>query len=159
MGCVKHSQSLSAAPAKPWVAIKTEGTVVLAHCTCMAGLGEACLHIAAVLFLLEGNTQHRQRLACTSLPCSWLPPSFRNVLYSPVANMDFVTPQVKRKRNDIDNTSDARIKMVTKVPIPLELQISAAGKPVILSLTPGYSEPYIPLYSKGVLPQPLISFF
>ena len=74
-------------------------------------------------------------------------------------NMDFVTPQVKRKKNDIDNTSDARIKMVTKVPIPLELQISAAGKPVILSLTPGYSEPYIPLYSKGVLPQPLISFF
>ena len=65
MGCVKHSQCLSAAPAKPWVAVKTEGTVVLAHCTCMAGLGEACSHIAAVLFLLEGNTQHRQRLACT----------------------------------------------------------------------------------------------
>ena len=58
MGCVKHSQRLSAAPAKPWVAVKTEGTVVLAHCTCMAGLGEACSHIAAVLFLLEGNTKH-----------------------------------------------------------------------------------------------------
>ena len=61
-GCVKHSQSLSATPAKPWVAVKTEGTVVVAHCTCMAGLGEACLHIAALLFLLEGNTLYQNNL-------------------------------------------------------------------------------------------------
>ncbi len=58
LGSVKHSQSLSATSAKPWLAVKSRGTVVVAHCTCMAGLGEACSHIAALLFLLEGNSQH-----------------------------------------------------------------------------------------------------
>ncbi|KAL5457379.1 hypothetical protein EMCRGX_G034630 [Ephydatia muelleri] len=29
------------------------GTVVTAHCTCMAGLGEVCSHIGAVLFKVE----------------------------------------------------------------------------------------------------------
>ena len=51
------------------------GTVLCAHCTCMAGLGEACSHIGALLFTLEANTQIKKRLSCTSLPCSWLPPS------------------------------------------------------------------------------------
>ena len=45
---VKHSQKLSAALVKPWVAVEQKGMVVCAHCTCMAGLGEACSHIAAV---------------------------------------------------------------------------------------------------------------
>ena len=27
-----------------------------AHCTCIAGVGEVCSHIAAVLFAAEGNT-------------------------------------------------------------------------------------------------------
>ncbi len=43
IGSVKLSQSLSATPAKPRVAVKVEGTVMCAHCTCMAGLGEACV--------------------------------------------------------------------------------------------------------------------
>lgn len=54
-GSVKHSQRISDTPLKPWVAAKKEGTVVCAHCTCMAGLGEACSHIAAPLFTLEKN--------------------------------------------------------------------------------------------------------
>ena len=76
-GCVRHSQSLSATPAMPWIAVETEGTVVVAHCTCMGGLGEACSHIFALLFLLEGNTLYQNNLSCISLPCSWLPPSLQ----------------------------------------------------------------------------------
>ena len=37
---VKHSQWLSDTPLKPWVPAEMMGTVVRAHCTCMAGLGE-----------------------------------------------------------------------------------------------------------------------
>ena len=47
------------------------------HCICMAGLGEACSHIAALLFAVETNTQLKSQFASTSLPCTWLPPSFR----------------------------------------------------------------------------------
>ncbi len=103
LGRVKHSQSLSATPAKPWVAIKAKGTVVCAHCTSMAGLGEACSHLAALLFMMEGNTQHKMRMACTSWPCYWLPPSFREVPYSQLADMDFVTP--KKERSEPCNQS------------------------------------------------------
>ena len=74
---VRHSQRLSATPLRPWVAVEKIGFVLCAHCNCMAGLGEACSHIAAVLFALETNVQARKSMSCTSLPCSWLPPSSR----------------------------------------------------------------------------------
>ena len=67
---VRHSQKLTIPPAKPWVAAKQNGTstVVCAHCSCMAGLGEACSHIAALLFTLEATTTMNQNTRCTSLP-------------------------------------------------------------------------------------------
>ena len=54
---VKHSQRLSVAPLKVWLAIKENGEVVCAHCNCMAGLGEVCSHVAAVLFTAEANKE------------------------------------------------------------------------------------------------------
>ena len=47
---VKHSQALSVIPLKVWVALKLDGEIMSAHCTCMAGIGEVCSHTAAVLF-------------------------------------------------------------------------------------------------------------
>ena len=59
---VKHSQRLSVPPVKTWVAAEKGGAVVCAHCDCMAGLGEACSHIAAILFTLDANVQARKSL-------------------------------------------------------------------------------------------------
>lgn len=42
-----------------------------AHCTCMAGLGETCSYIAALLFGLEAGVKLLKEKTCTSLPCSW----------------------------------------------------------------------------------------
>ena len=95
MGSVKHSQRLSAPPLRAWVAIKQTGEVMCAHCTCMAGIGEACSHIAALLFTAEANTQAKQQFASTSLPCSWIPPSYRSVDFSEMSNIDFTTPNKK----------------------------------------------------------------
>ena len=39
---IKHSQRLSSTPLKAWIAVKHTGEVIAAHCTCMAGVGEAC---------------------------------------------------------------------------------------------------------------------
>ena len=50
MASVKHSQKLSLPLHKVWVAVKQSGEVTCAHCSCMGGLGEACSHVAAVLF-------------------------------------------------------------------------------------------------------------
>ena len=60
---VRHSQKLSVAP------VKENGIVVCTHCSCMVGLGEACSHIAALLFTLEGNTKMKRNITCSSLPC------------------------------------------------------------------------------------------
>ena len=66
---VRHSQRISTTPVKQWVAAEKGGTIICAHCTCMAGLGEACSHIAALLFVLEANTKMQKNTSCTSRLC------------------------------------------------------------------------------------------
>lgn len=67
---VKHSQRLSTEPLRPWVAVEKDSLVVCGHCNCVAGLGEACSHISALLFTLDANSQVKKSMSCTSLPCS-----------------------------------------------------------------------------------------
>ena len=95
-GTVKHSQSLSVPAVKPWFTAENGGVVICAHCTCMAGLGEVCSHISALLFAVEANTHMQSNLSCTSRLCSWLPPSTASVEYAPIADIDFTSPQQKR---------------------------------------------------------------
>ena len=92
----------------------------------MAGLGEACSHIAALLFTVEANTPVKKRTACTSLPCSWLPPTFRSVPYAQLADIDFSTLQQKRKKNDINSSTSGgecskAANVSTLTPSPEEL--------------------------------------
>ena len=60
---------------------------------CMAGLGEACAHVAAVLFGAEANSITKRQFTSTSLPCSWLPATFRSVKFAEIKAIDFSTPQ------------------------------------------------------------------
>ena len=66
---VRHSQSVTASPLKPWVAAEVSGTIICCHCTCMAGLGEACSHIAALLFAAEAHNRLKDT-SCTSRLCA-----------------------------------------------------------------------------------------
>ena len=150
-GLVKHSQSMSAQALKPWFAAEEGGMVICAHCTCMAGLGEACSHISALLFAVEANTRVQSNLSCTSKLCSWLPPSKAGVEYAPVTNIDFTSPQQKRRKLlstgvDTSNKFEACNSMVSprvsSKPTPKEYdnlyRTLSESKAVILSITPGY---------------------
>ena len=56
----------------PLVSSRTEwNKIICAHCTCIAGLGEACSHISALSFL---KPTHRlgKNTSCTSTSCTWL---------------------------------------------------------------------------------------
>lgn len=165
MASVRHSQKLSVPPVKSWVVAKKEGTIVMGHCTCMAGLGEACSHIGALLFTLEANTRYKQSLSCTSLPCSWLPPTFQSVEYAPVADIDFMTAdeKPKRKKSKTAGTSTQRDLTPTTSPEELDTFFSdlskSESKAVILSLTPKYCADYKPLSSMAALPSPLNHLF
>lgn len=50
---VSHSQRLNLKPLHCWVLCKNDGEVICAHCICIAGLGEVCTHVGAVLFAVE----------------------------------------------------------------------------------------------------------
>lgn len=164
MGSVKHSQRLSAPPLKAWVAMKQTGEILCAHCTCMAGIGEACSHIAALLFSAEANTQAKQQFSSTSLPCSWIPPSYRSVDFSEISRIDFTTPKQKRQQSEQTSVDDhiprKKILTVSKpssddIKTFYEELSKSNGKPVILSLIPGHNTSYIPLYEAGTLMRPL----
>ena len=153
---VKHSQQLSLPPLKVWVAVKQSGEVLSAHCSCMAGLGEGCSHVAAVHFTAEANTQTKQQFSSTSLPCSWLPTSFQFVNFSKVAEMDFKTPTMKRKLSLLTGCNEGpseQRKLDTQIPKPTESELcqffinlsKTEGKPVLLSHTPGFSDSYVPI--------------
>ena len=64
------------------------GTVICSHCTYMAGLGEACSHIAALLFAVEVHNRLKDT-SCTTQPCKWLSPTMQNVPYAPISDISF----------------------------------------------------------------------
>ncbi len=54
----------------------------------MAGLGEACTHIGAVLFYMETATKISKETSCTQQKCQWTIPSFqKNIPYLPVKHL------------------------------------------------------------------------
>lgn len=55
-----HSQKLSEKPLAPWFVLNASGTEILcSHCTCVAGFGQACTHVASILFALQYAGTHR----------------------------------------------------------------------------------------------------
>ena len=71
IGKVNHSYAMSSTPLNPWIIVKNSGTVVSGHCTCMAGLGEACSHIGALLYWIEYTVRKRDEESCTSKANKW----------------------------------------------------------------------------------------
>ena len=72
-----------------------------AHCNCMAGLGETCTHIAAVLFHLEAAARIQGKQTSTQHKCEWILPSFqKNVEYLPINKIDFTSARGKKIKLD-----------------------------------------------------------
>ena len=137
----------------------------------MAGLGEACSHISALLFSTEANTQTRKNTSCTSTSCTWLVPSLKKVEYAPICDIDFTTPQKRRKTIEgnlscsLCTTSSSLKDEGAEKPTEEELEmlykkLSECKKmPSLLSIVPGYCDAYIPRSESGSLPKPLTSLF
>ena len=67
------SQRIRDLPHELWVLIhKPTGDIEAAYCTCFAGLGQSCNHIAALLFRIEYALENGETgVSCTSKPCTW----------------------------------------------------------------------------------------
>lgn len=137
---VKHSQRVSSTFLLPWVIIDESGTVETAHYTCMAGLGEACTHIAATVTCVINAVEARMKAgtSCTSQPCYWLPVK-RDVVAADILDISFSKPNKRRKV-----TPECPINVGIEPPSENEVHVffkkinGASSKPAILKIIPPY---------------------
>ncbi|KAL3865828.1 hypothetical protein ACJMK2_043178 [Sinanodonta woodiana] len=95
---VKPSWRVTEEPHHPWVALKKSGPVIAAHCNCMAGLGETCFHIGALLFKIEAAVQLGYTSStCTDRPCEWNGCFVKNVEPKKIADIIFYKTAAKEK--------------------------------------------------------------
>ena len=112
------------------------------------------------------GAQHKLKdsMSCTSLPCTWLPPSFQLVSYSPVSRIKFTTLMKETSTKHVPTGSSQPQTIRDIAPSREEMQdfsqqLNAAGKPAILSLVPEYASRYTTLVDTGELPKPLTNLF
>ena len=79
----------------PEISCKKKGYLMTAHCTCMAGCGEACSHVAAVLFAVDQLTRDGENCeeARTSIKCIWNSYCKEQVVPATVDTLDFSHPR------------------------------------------------------------------
>lgn len=160
-GRVRHGQSqFTKTPNYAWLGIEKEGEIMNAHCTCMAGLGEACSHVGALMFYLWLTAEYNKRIckgldACTSFPNGWLPPSATDVPFAVLSDINFQDPKRKLSEDNIPQLQEIRPpppkypKHQASRPSEQEKEtffekIANTGQDIaILRLIPPYNDKYI----------------
>ena len=74
-----------------------------AHCTCMAGLAEACTHIAAILFWVEITIKIRSSKTVTD-KLDWVNPSMPDKQINPQMIRNISFRSAKKKRDNLENS-------------------------------------------------------
>lgn len=120
-----HSQRLNEKLLSPWIICKDEGNIISAHCDCVAGLGEVCTHIAAVLFSIDEAVRKLEEVTRTGVKAYWMPPSNKPVDPKLIREMDLSNP----KRKCLEE-NPLRLREKEKEEIP---PISAQEKSNLLS--------------------------
>ncbi len=130
----------------------------------MAGLGEACTHIGAVLFYLEASTKMRSEQTCTQSKCQWvIPSSQKEIPYLPIKYLDFSSAKKKQTTvtSPMPSSSQQGFKASASKPDNFEIdtffkKLNESGKnPAILSIVSPYSDNYIPKVVQPNFPKPL----
>ena len=121
----------------------------------MAGLGESCTHVAALLFAIEAAVRIREIKSVTAEKAYYmLPSSLDKVKYSPVSEIDFDSPQSKKQRLDKQIKVGGKVpvkhtnRQIAAVPAPSENDITifysmigqSNTKPAVLSLVAPFSD-------------------
>ena len=142
----------------------------------MAGLGEACSHVAATLFYLETASRLDGTSSCTREQCRWVIPGYqKEIPYLPAKKIDFSSPKTKKRTIETALQSPASTSLPTNTPVTVpsmssqptdnELisfydSLSQCGtRPAILSLISKHADGYVPKSDQCDLPKPLSSFW
>ncbi|XP_046548190.1 uncharacterized protein LOC124258180 [Haliotis rubra] len=105
--CVSPSQpGASTVPYNAWIAARKDGTVLTACCTCPAGHGRSCSHVAAIMYAVHLAWLHGYAgKSCTDLPCTWGRGTDSNKLLSELKAMNFKHPKRSDDPNQAAETS------------------------------------------------------
>ena len=137
----------------------------------MAGLGDICTHIAAVLFYIEAAVRLRGQQTCTQRKYEWIMPSFQNAIeYCRIKDIDFTSAKGKKRKldealefNPSLNNDTTQQHAVTEFLANddsdldefYEALSQTGTKPAILSLIHKYSDKYISKSSLAGFPKGL----
>ena len=155
LGKVRHSYAANKAPLRPWVVVGSNGTVLVAHCTCMAGLAETCSHVGAVLHWMETAVRIRDDMTCTSKENKWLMPRpVKDIPYLELRDIDFTTPKRQRTvlacttNTSVNTPTSSRVKIVSpshdeKQDFFKRIAQEREKKPLILSMIQPYSSNFV----------------
>ncbi|XP_014666793.1 PREDICTED: uncharacterized protein LOC106808546 [Priapulus caudatus] len=96
---VTPSQRLRDKPHLPWVYIdKSTASVFCGHCTCMAGLGEVCSHVAALLLKVETGVKLGLTVkSSTSQACEWNKAFRKDIQPATVADSHAILKGARKK--------------------------------------------------------------
>ena len=79
----------------------------------MAGAGEACSHVVALLYTIMAGVMMNQQTSCTSLSCQWLTPSIAIVSYCRcISEIHFSKPCTSLKR--VMSCTDSEVVLSSK---------------------------------------------
>ena len=134
----------------------------------MAGLGESCSHVTALMFAIETGIKMMKSRSCTSMPCSWLEGSNRKVSFNASFEIDFSSAKTKHA-NTLSETPKKYLKRKCvkeiKSTTPMEEQkfyssLSKSGiQCSILSIMPGHASNFFPSDVISKLPVPLSELY
>ena len=166
---VNPSQRLNDEPHTPWVAINRESISVMnAHCTCMAGLGESCTHIGALLFKIEAAVRAGfTRRACTDEACLWNDDFKENVTPAELCNINLYSAKSIEnfKGKQSNNSFPGTAIQPTQNEIDSFIQSLSqqkGNKPIVLHAYSKHYENYIPKYkppARAKLPKSLRDWY
>jgi hypothetical protein len=139
----------------------------------MAGQGEACTHIAALLYSVEAAVKIHSGKTVTDKKAYWLMSSgIKKIEYKEISEIDFTAATTaKRKFRDVLEPCDSPVPPTPKTPRLKEKQVPEAtddemdglfrnldqsgAKSVILSITEPYCDKFIPKAISEDFPQVL----
>ena len=112
----------------------------------MVSLGEVCSHVGAITFHLLLTSEYCKN-ACASQPCSWLPPSLKEVEFTELSNIDFSDPRKRLSKNKVNAPKQALKKILPdedeKQQFNTKLHQTGMDS-AILRITPEFCERFIP---------------
>lgn len=158
-------------PLKPWIAAEKTETVLTAHCTCMAGLGETCSHAAALMFAVMSRVRMRDDTPCTSLPCRWLQPTkTKKITCSELSSIDITCPRTQSRKvfsqdgmNVVNETTTRKSGPCDATSKPTGNELAcfldklkhANPRAAVLSVAPKHSKDFVPVTLRDGYPTPM----